>query len=193
VKAFNCQYIGSFYDYAQLPKDKRPQIAFAGRSNVGKSSLLNKITGQKKLAKVSRTPGKTRSLNFYLVNDRFYFVDLPGYGYARVSKSEHARWAKLLDEYLERSERLVGLVILLDSRRDPSELDHQLLSWLAERELPGIAIVTKADKLNRDKINRRVKQIESQFGLPAIPFSIITGVGKREIQEAVLDLVSSNN
>jgi len=191
----DCQFVGSFYDYAQLPKDKRPQIAFAGRSNVGKSSLLNKITGHKKLAKVSRTPGKTRSLNFYLVNDRFYFVDLPGYGYARVAKAERGRWAKLLEEYLylQRSERLIGLVILMDSRREPSELDHQLLSWLNERELPAIAIVTKADKLNRDKMNRRVKQIENEFGLQAIPFSIITGVGKREIHQAVLDLVAEHN
>ncbi|UCE24181.1 MAG: YihA family ribosome biogenesis GTP-binding protein [Candidatus Zixiibacteriota bacterium] len=187
----NCQFVGSFYKYALIPKDDRPQVAFAGRSNVGKSSLLNKLTGRKKLAKVSNTPGKTRSLNFYLVNDRFYFVDLPGYGYARVSKTERAGWARLIDEYLERSERLAGMVVLLDCRREPNEQDVQLLSWLSEKELPGIAIVTKADKLSRDKLKRKVQQVEEAFGLPAIPFSTVTGIGKREIQAAVFDLVES--
>ena len=189
----DCQFVGSFYKYAQLPRDNRPQVAFAGRSNVGKSSLLNKITGRKKLAKVSNTPGKTRSLNFYLVNDRFYFVDLPGYGYAKASKSEQADWAKLIEEYLERCERLIGLVVLLDCRREATEHDLQLLDWLAERELPGIAVVTKADKLSRDKLKRKVNQIETDFGLPAIPFSTLTGIGKKEIQNAVLDLVTKYN
>lgn len=192
MKPLSCQYVGSFYNYAQLPKDRRPQIAFAGRSNVGKSSLLNRITGHKRLAKVSQTPGKTRSLNFYLVNEKFYFVDLPGYGYARAPKSERGRWARLIEEYLEQSTRLVGLIVLLDCRREPNEHDLQLLGWLAEKELPGIAIVTKADKLNRDKLNRKVKQIEAEFGLPAIPFSIVTGAGKKEIQDAVLNLVEKH-
>ncbi len=181
--------MGSFYKYAQLPKDDRPQVAFAGRSNVGKSSLLNKLTGRKKLAKVSNTPGKTRSLNFYLVNDKFYFVDLPGYGYAKVSKSERKGWAKLIEDYLEKSNRLAGLIVLLDCRREINERDAQLFDWLAEKELPGIAVVTKADKLRKDKLNRRVKEIESEIGVPAIPFSTVTGAGKKEVQNAVLALV----
>ena len=185
----NCRFVGSFYQYDQTPRDKRPQVAFAGRSNVGKSSLLNKLTGQRKLAKVSNTPGKTRSLNFFLVNDRFYFVDLPGYGYARVSKTERAGWAKLLEEYLEKSENLRGIVILMDSRREPTDLDLQLFDWLSRRQLPGIVVVTKADKLNRDRINRRVRQVESDFGLTAIPFSTITGVGKNELQSAIMELL----
>ncbi|UCG61441.1 MAG: YihA family ribosome biogenesis GTP-binding protein [Candidatus Zixiibacteriota bacterium] len=189
VKELDCRYIGSFYKYAQLPKDNRPQVAFAGRSNVGKSSLLNKLTGRKKLAKVSNTPGKTRSLNFYLVNDRFYFVDLPGYGYARASKSEQRDWARLIEDYLENSDRLAGLVVLLDCRREITEQDAQLFEWLAAKELPGIAVVTKADKLRRDKLNRKVRDVETETGFPAIPFSIVTGAGKREVQSAVLALV----
>lgn len=185
--------MGSFYRHDQLPRDRRPQVAFAGRSNVGKSTLLNKLTGRKKLAKVSNTPGKTRSINFYLINERFYFVDLPGYGYAKVSKTERAGWSELIGQYLERAERLVGLIVLLDSRRDPSEDDQRLFEWLAGRELPGLVIVTKADKLNRDKINRKVQQIESQLGLPVIPFSAQSGVGKKEIQKAVFDLVKQTN
>jgi GTP-binding protein len=193
VKPMDCQFVGSFYKYAQLPKDNRPQVAFAGRSNVGKSSLLNRLTGHKKLAKTSNTPGKTRSLNFYLVNDRFYFVDLPGYGYAKVSKTERAGWARLIEEYLERSERLAGLVVLLDCRRELTEHDSRLFDWLARKELPGVAIVTKADKLSRDKLNHKVQQVETETGLPAIPFSTVTGLGKRELQSAVWDLVAEYN
>ena len=189
----NCQFVGSFYKLVQLPKDNLPQIAFAGRSNVGKSSLLNKLTGRKKLAKVSNTPGKTRSLNFYLVNDKFYFVDLPGYGYAKVSKTERASWAELIGEYLEQAENLIGLIVLLDCRREPNDDDLRLLQWLDKKELPGIAIVTKADKLSKEKLKRKVLQVERDFGLPAIPFSILSGVGKREIQTAVLSLIEENN
>ena len=189
----NCQFVGSFYKYAQLPKDNRPQVAFAGRSNVGKSSLLNKLTGRKKLAKVSNTPGKTRSLNFYLVNEKFYFVDLPGYGYAKVSKTEKAEWAKLIEEYLERSENLIGLIVLLDCRREPNDDDLRLIQWLDQKELPGIAIVTKADKLSKEKLKRKVQQVETDIGLPAIPFSILTGQGKKEIQTAVLSLIDEHN
>lgn len=185
--------MGSFYKYAQLPKDNRPQVAFAGRSNVGKSSLLNKLTGRKKLAKVSNTPGKTRSLNFYLVNEKFYFVDLPGYGYAKVSKTEKAEWAKLIEEYLERSENLIGLIVLLDCRREPNDDDLRLIQWLDQKELPGIAIITKADKLSKEKIKRKVQQVETDIGLPAIPFSILTGQGKKEIQTAVLSLIEEHN
>ena len=173
--------MGSFYKYAQLPKDNRPQVAFAGRSNVGTSSLLNKLTGRKKLAKVSNTPGKTRSLN------------LPGYGYAKVSKTEKAEWAKLIGEYLERSENLIGLIVLLDCRREPNDDDLRLIQWLDRKELPGIAIVTKADKLGKDKLKQKVQQVETDFGLPAIPFSILTGQGKKEIQTAVLSLIDEHN
>lgn len=192
MKNLDCKFIGSFYKLEQIPKDRRPQIAFAGRSNVGKSTLLNKLTGQKKLAKVSQTPGKTRSVNFFLINDKFYFVDLPGYGYAKVSKKERDDWAKLLEEYLSQSPHLKGIIILLDCRREPNTDDIQLIDWVATKEMPAIAVVTKADKLNRDKINQKVKQIEKNFGLSAIPFSAVNGVGKNEIFNAIESLLENN-
>lgn len=177
----------------QLPKDKRPQIAFAGRSNVGKSSLLNKLTGRKKLAKVSSTPGKTRALNFFLINEKFYFVDLPGYGYAKVSKAEKESWGKLVGDYLENSKYLAALIILLDCRRDPSGEDLDLIEWAMAKEMPGIAVITKADKLNRDKLNRKVKQIQNQFSILTIPFSTMDGTGKSDIMSAVTKLLEKKH
>ncbi len=190
MKSFACQFVGSFYRYDQLPKDRRPQVAFAGRSNVGKSSLLNKLTGHKKLAKVSGTPGKTRSINMFLINDAFYFVDLPGYGYARVSKAERKSWGKMIETYLYRSNSLAGLVLLIDCRREVTPEDVDLIDWMAGRGLPCLPVLTKADKLTRDKLNRAVKRMESEFGLPSIPFSTVSGIGKKEVLGAVLDLVS---
>lgn len=141
------------------------------------------------MAKVSATPGKTRALNFFLINDRFYLVDLPGYGYAKVSKSVHAGWGGLVETYLTKAERLAGLILLLDSRRDPSDDDLELLDWLAARKLPALCAITKADKVNRDQINRKVQQIEKQLDLPALAFSALKGTGKGELVAAVLELV----
>ena len=144
------------------------------------------------MAKVSKTPGKTRALNFFLINDRFYFVDLPGYGYAKVSKGMRADWDKLIQDYLEQSQRLAGLALLLDSRRDPTDEDLQLMAWMAERGIPALVALTKVDKLTRDKMNRKIRQIENDFGLTVIPFSSVTGVGKRELMAAVEELVAEN-
>lgn len=186
----NCHFAGSFFNLEQLPKDSRPQIAIAGRSNVGKSSLLNRLTGGKGMARVSKSPGKTRSLNFYLVNGRFYFVDLPGYGYAKVPKKIRSGWGKLIGDYLDQSENLIGLILLLDCRREAADRDLELVSWLAKRRLAGIAVITKTDKLTRDKVNRKAAEIESNLGLVAIPFSAVSGVGKRELLRAVDNLVA---
>ena len=186
----DCRFVGSFYELKQLPQDRRPQIAFAGRSNVGKSTLLNRLAGRRKLAKVSATPGKTQSLNFFLVNDGFYFVDLPGYGYAKVPKQVKAGWGKLIEDYLLGGDALAGLILLLDCRREPTREDYQLMSWLQKRELPVIVVVTKADKLNRDKVQRKVAQVEVQFGVTAVAFSSLSGQGKRELLAAIHDLLS---
>lgn len=175
----------------QIPKDRLPQVAFAGRSNVGKSTLLNKLVGRHKMAKVSSTPGKTRALNFFLVNNRFYFVDLPGYGYAKVPEQVRESWGELIETYLTQAESLKGLVLLLDCRREPTGEDLELIEWLARRELPTLMVVTKIDKLNRDKSNRKIHQVEKQLGLPAIGFSSLTGVGKRELMGAIFDLMES--
>lgn len=184
--------MGSFFALDQLPRDHLPQIAVAGRSNVGKSSLLNRIVGRKKLAKVSRTPGRTRSLNFFRIDNRYYIVDLPGYGYAKVSKSVREEWGQLIEDYLNTGEDLIGLVLLLDCRRDVTEGDWRLIEWLSERKVPVLVAVTKADKLTRDKLNRRVQTIESELGVSAIPFSVVTGIGKSELWRALNDLVSEH-
>jgi GTP-binding protein len=192
-KTISCEFVGSFFSLDQLPADRRVQIAVAGRSNVGKSSLLNRIVGQRKMAKVSSTPGKTRSLNFFLVNNNFYLVDLPGYGYAKVAKSIKASWGKLVGEYLDNDKRLVGLVLLLDCRREPTPEDMELLEWLARREIPTLVVITKIDKLNRDQANRKIRKIEEQLELETIPFSIVSGIGKRDLLNSILDLVENTN
>ncbi len=166
-------------------------MAFAGRSNVGKSTLLNKLVGQHKMAKVSSTPGKTRALNFFLVNNRFYFVDLPGYGFAKVPDKVRESWGELIEGYLTESPYLKGLVLLLDCRREPAGEDLQLMEWLARRELPTLMVVTKMDKLNRDKSNRIIHQVEKQLGLPAIGFSALSGLGKKELLGAIFDLIQN--
>ena len=193
MKNLNVTFIGSFYKLDQLPKDSLPQIAFAGRSNVGKSSLLNKITGHKKAAKVSQTPGKTRALNFFLINEKFYFVDLPGYGYAKVSKAERESWGQLIEDYLVSAQNLAGLMLLLDCRRDPNPEDEELIRWLGDRELPCMAIITKTDKITRDKTNRKQRQIQNAYGLATIPFSTIDGTGKEDVLKAIYALVTEKN
>ncbi len=184
--------MGSVFALDQLPRDHLPQIAVAGRSNVGKSSLLNRVVSQKKLAKVSRTPGRTRSLNFFKIDNRYYVVDLPGYGYAKVSKSMREEWGQMIDDYLHKGTDLIGLVLLLDCRRDVAEADWHLIEWLAEKKIPVVVAITKADKLTRDKLNRRVETIESELGVSAIPFSVVTGIGKNELWRALNDLVNEH-
>jgi GTP-binding protein len=185
--------VGSFFKLEQMPKDRKPQIAFAGRSNVGKSSLLNKLVSRKKLAKVSQTPGKTRAINFFDINDAFYMVDLPGYGYAKVSKSEQASWGKMIEEYLMQCEQLIGLVLLIDCRREPTPEDLELIDWLAQRGLPAMIVITKTDKLTRDKTNRRVAAIEKELGASVMPFSTVTCVGKKELVASINDLLNEEN
>jgi GTP-binding protein len=185
-------FVGSYFALDQLPKDGLPQIAVAGRSNVGKSSLLNQIVSQKKLAKVSSTPGRTRSLNFFKIDDRFYLVDLPGYGYAKVSKVLREQWGQLIEDYLIKGENLIGMVLLLDSRRDPSAQDMELVAWLSERRLPVLVAVTKADKLSRDGQLRKVRQTEEELGAAALAFSAVNGTGKNELMASVRQLVNDH-
>ena len=190
TKNLRAVFVGSFYRPDQMPRDRRPQIAVAGRSNVGKSSLLNQVVGQKRLAKVSATPGRTRSVNFFLVNDRYYLVDLPGYGYAKINKALRTQLSDLIREYLTADGALAGLVLLLDCRRDLSDQDRQILEWLARRELPVLVALTKADKISRSRLMLKVAQTEAELGAEVIPFSIVTGIGKRELEAAMADLVA---
>jgi GTP-binding protein len=186
-----CQFVGSFFDIGKLPKANLPHIAFAGRSNVGKSSLLNSLVGQKKMAKVSQTPGKTQSINLFMVNRNCYFADLPGYGYAKVPVAVRKAWGALMEKYLTQAEQLAGLVQLIDIRRDPTEEDRQMLGWLSSRELPALLVATKADKLTRNKANQAVAKLSKTFGVDVVAHSTISGDGKRELTGAILSLVQS--
>jgi GTP-binding protein len=175
------------------PESTLPEIAFAGRSNVGKSSLLNRLVGRKKLARVSKTPGRTREINFFRVNDQFVLADLPGYGYAKVSKTQKAEWRPLLEGYIARTPQLAGVVQLLDMRREPSEDDAALLDLLAEQGMPTIVVLTKADKLSRKAAAERADSIARSLLLDptqTIPFSSVTGEGRDDLAAAIVSAVT---
>lgn len=176
----------------QLPQDRLPEIAFAGRSNVGKSSLINTLLGRKKLALTSSTPGKTRQINFFRIDGSLYFVDLPGYGYARVSQAERRQWRRLIEGYLTGSEFLKGVVHIIDARHGPTPLDLELLSWLRSLNVPVVLVATKADKLSGGALKRELQGYLDQvrrFGVDEIlPFSAVTGVGKKGLWQRILKL-----
>ncbi len=176
------------------PETELPEVAFAGRSNVGKSSLLNKLVRRKAFARVSRTPGRTREINFFRVNDRFILSDLPGYGYAKISKEKKADWKPLIEGYLKRTPALVGVVQLLDIRREPSDDDVSMLDFLAEIGVPTVIVLTKVDKLSKAAGPARANEIMSALALSreqTIPFSATTGEGRDELAEALMCLVTA--
>jgi GTP-binding protein len=175
------------------PEAKWPEVAFAGRSNVGKSSLLNRLIRRKRFARVSNTPGRTREVNFFLVNDSFVLVDLPGYGYARISKERRAEWKPLIEGYLRSSTELRGIVELLDVRHDPTAEDQQMLAFLASVGVPTLFALTKIDKLTVTQRKARIQALVQELGVAedqVIPFSSVTGEGRDELAEAVMSLVA---
>lgn len=176
------------------PATELPEIAFAGRSNVGKSSLLNRLVRRKAFARVSRTPGRTREINFFKVNEQFILTDLPGYGYARISKERKADWKPLIEGYLRLTPALAGVVQLLDIRREPSEDDVAMLDYLAELEVPTVVVLTKIDKIGRLAVEERAREITKSLSLSrdqTIPFSASTGEGRDELAEAVAGLLET--
>jgi GTP-binding protein len=175
------------------PEPSLPEIAFGGRSNVGKSSLLNRLIHRKKLARVSNTPGRTREINFFKVNDAFILVDLPGYGYARISKEKRAEWRPLIEGYLRRSPQLRGIVQLLDVRHNPTADDRAMLDFLGEIGVPTIVVVTKIDKITAAQRRVRADEIVRDLALDSdqvIPFSAATGEGRDDLAEAVESLLA---
>ena len=178
------------------PDAQLPEIAFAGRSNVGKSSLINRLLRRKKFARVSNTPGRTREINFFEVNGQFILADLPGYGYARVSKERKATWRPLIEGYLRGSPALRGVVQLLDARRIPSDDDLVMLDFLAQLGTPTIVVATKIDKLPRAERSKRVEQLARDAGIEldqVIPFSAVTGEGRDELAEAIANLIGTRS
>ncbi|MFL5483082.1 MAG: ribosome biogenesis GTP-binding protein YihA/YsxC [Gemmatimonadaceae bacterium] len=191
----NLEFLGGMSERGGWrPPSDLPEIAFAGRSNVGKSSLLNTLVRRKSFARVSRTPGRTREINFFRVNNGFLLVDLPGYGYARISKEKKSEWRPLIAAYLKRTSQLRGIVLLLDIRREPTDDDRAMLDFLAEVEVPTIVALTKTDKLSKAAADARAAEISQALALDAdqvIPFSAVTGAGRVELLEAIVQLVES--
>ena len=169
----------------QYPDNDIPEITFVGRSNVGKSSFINALLNRKSLARIASKPGKTREINFFNIDDVVYFVDLPGYGYAKVSKDMKSAWGKSIDTYLSKSKKLKLIIMLVDIRHSPSQDDKMMHTWLANSSLPYIIVATKKDKIPRAKLNERLKDIKSSLGLKndtlVIPFSSETKEGREEV------------
>ncbi|HEV2643984.1 MAG TPA: ribosome biogenesis GTP-binding protein YihA/YsxC, partial [Candidatus Elarobacter sp.] len=178
------------------PDSTLPEIAFAGRSNVGKSSLLNALVRRKAFARVSKTPGRTREINFFKVNDRFLLADLPGYGYARVSKSQSADWGPLIESYLRRTTALRGVVQLLDVRHEPTHDDHRMFDFLADVGVPTLFVATKTDKLSKSAAKQRLRDLAGVLDVEEgdiLPFSATTGEGRTDLAAAVVSLLESES
>ena len=183
-------FVGSFVKADQFPVPDKPEIAMAGRSNVGKSSLINTLINRKKLAKTSSTPGKTRTINFYRINQDFYLVDLPGYGYARVSKTERESWGAMIGQYLKRRESLREVVLLVDCRHDPSGDDKQMYEWITQHGYGTVVIATKADKLSRSKLMQQLRRIRTQLGMKKEAVILPVSALKKEGSEAVWEALA---
>ena len=170
-----------------LPDNQYPEFAFAGKSNVGKSSLINGLMNRKSLARTSAQPGKTQTINFYNINDECYFVDLPGYGYARANEEIKAKWGKMIENYLHRSKQLKAVFLLVDIRHEPSGNDRLMYEWILNQGFEPVIIATKLDKINRSQIQKQIKQIKEGLkvvkGTVVIPYSAQTKQGRDEIYE----------
>jgi len=192
----SAQFIKSAVKPSHYPPEGLPEIAFAGRSNVGKSSLINCLVNQKHLVKTSSTPGRTQLLNFFNINDEMIFVDLPGYGYAKVPVEIRKTWGPMIEKYLSTRTTLKGVVLILDIRRNPGEDEHNLIAWLDLHRIPVVLVLTKADKLSKNQQNSRFSAISAALSVAAdklICFSAKTRQGKDRVWEAILQAVKSNN
>ncbi|MCI5955068.1 MAG: ribosome biogenesis GTP-binding protein YihA/YsxC [Lachnospiraceae bacterium] len=181
---------------SKLPDNVHPEVAFAGKSNVGKSSLINALMNRKSLARTSAQPGKTQTINYYHINDAVYFVDLPGYGFARASESVKAQWGKMIEDYLHKSKQLKAVFLLIDIRHAPSENDCIMYDWICRNGYQPIIIATKLDKINRSQIQKQLKLIRMTLnvaeGTVLIPFSAETKQGREEIYEIIDSILEDN-
>jgi len=196
MKILSAKFITSIIDANKLPPGDYPEIAFAGRSNVGKSSLINTLVNRKKLALTSSSPGKTRMINFFNINDRLFLVDLPGYGFAKVSQEERKKWKTLIESYVTTSKHLKGVIQLIDSRLGPTELDLEMLRWLVQLKKAVLIVATKADKIPRSKLKPALaayaKTMNDIGKFDLVPFSNVTKSGKKEIWQAIDHLIYTN-
>lgn len=193
MKIISAEFVKSAFDRRHWTDDGRPEIAFLGRSNVGKSSLINSLLGRKGLARTSNTPGRTQSINFFLINDSFYFVDLPGYGYARVSKAMRADWGQMAEEYLRARDELRLFIQLVDARHRPTELDRTLHEWLVFHRKPALIVATKSDKLSKTRLVKSLREIEETLpATPLLAYSSETGKGKEAVWSAIEKSLRTN-
>lgn len=180
---------------SKLPNNEGLEIAFAGKSNVGKSSLINGLLNRKALARTSSQPGKTQTINFYKINDTFYFVDLPGYGYAKVSATEREKWGKMIERYLNTSDKLVLVFLLIDIRHEPSANDKMMYDWILHSGFTPVIIATKADKIKRSQLQKNLKIIRTKLEMKKedliFPFSALSKQGKDEIWDYIESLLVS--
>jgi GTP-binding protein len=187
------EFVISAVKYNQYPDEGLPEIAMAGRSNVGKSSLINRLLGRRNLARTGNTPGKTQTINFYRVNDAWFLVDLPGYGYAKVAKSVNAQWGIMMETYFKKRESLRAVIQIVDIRHAPSVEDVEMHEWLRLRQIPVMVVATKADKIARGQWSKHLNIIAKALDIPEVsmilPFSAESGVGVEELNEAVEEIL----
>ncbi|GGE18244.1 putative GTP-binding protein EngB [Marinithermofilum abyssi] len=190
MKIKQAEFTMSAVQPKQYPADALPEIALAGRSNVGKSSLINKLINRKNLARTSSKPGKTQTINFYRINEDLYFADMPGYGFAKVSKAVRASWGRMTEKYLTSRETLRGVIQVIDLRHPPTKDDKQMYDWLKHFGIPTIVVATKQDKIAKGKRAKHLKQVRDGLNIhgedPLVAFSSETGEGKEELWSAIL-------
>lgn len=193
MKIQSVEFVGSFGHPQPLPRDQRPEVVLFGRSNVGKSSLINTLLGRHGVARISKTPGKTRSANFFRINDRFYLIDMPGYGYAKASRSDIERMTRIYDQYIAADDRRNALIQILDIRHEPTAADQASVARLSNTSRPLCLVFNKSDKVKASQLNRRIGEslrlLEANEDTAVIPFSNVTGAGKRELWSWVQDVL----
>jgi GTP-binding protein len=193
VRISSARFVKSAKQPDDFPHDRRPEIAFCGRSNIGKSSLLNALTNSRGLARTSSTPGRTQTINFFLVDEQIYFVDLPGYGYARVSKATRDSLGQMIESYLAGSKQLKLALMLVDCRIPPTESDRMMKEWLDHYGIPNAVVLTKADKLSKNKLNQALRTSAAQLRTKeTIAFSAVTGFGKDAVLSRIREAIAQD-
>lgn len=192
MKVTSAEFVKSAFEEADWPRDEKPEIAFLGRSNVGKSSVMNSLLGVRGLARTSSTPGRTQAVNFFLINSKFWFVDLPGYGYARAPKDVKAKWSAAATDYLAQRDQLVLSIHLVDSRHEPTKQDLQLHEWLVDRQRPHLIVATKSDKLSNNELRKNLERARRVLETEAVvAYSAISGRGREDTWRAIDEALRS--
>jgi len=191
----SADFVASYTNVEKCPKDNKPEYAFIGRSNVGKSSLINMLVERKKLAKVSSTPGKTQTINHFIINENWYLVDLPGYGYAKISKYQREKWTRFIRAYMKRRENLQCVFLLIDSRLSPQKIDLEFANWLGAIPVPFVIVYTKSDKNKTRELNKNVKNFENAMleSWESVPQQFVSSSEKKVGRDEVLNFISDLN